>query len=442
MKIIVIGAGIGGLSVYHSLKKNLPDDLIIKVYESYGSPTSTSSKLGGGLGLAPNGLRAIASVSPTAAECIQARGAPGFVFTFRNSSGKLVGNLWSGRKERYGFSQLMVRRALVHEGLLQDVPDGAITWNTAIKSVQEVDEGAQVTFADGLTEVADLVIGADGLWSVVRDCIFNEQYKPFYDGFTGVGGFVPISSLSERLRDSLGTENVVMTFGEQGFFGYSVCSSYKSGDDPTGHSIQWWSIYESAVPLTRGEEPSVVRDRLLALHGSWKSPHDSSSQHVYEEIIKLGCTAENASSGNLLVLPRYEAPRMPRWTCPSGTGRIILIGDSAHPMPPDSGQGASCAVEDAVALGALLKKYHATGDPAISDTLKRTAAAYEDLRMKRVWKILDIAKRSGGGKKKKQSWLQQWIRDCFLGLFCKLPESLNDWLLAYDAEAAVLQYSK
>ncbi|KAG6857123.1 hypothetical protein H0H87_009255 [Tephrocybe sp. NHM501043] len=421
MKVIIIGAGIGGLSAYHSLRKHL-SDTTIRIYESHGPPSSTKINVGGGLGLAPNGLRAIASLSSRAVEYIQARGFPGPIFTFRNSTGRLLGEFWNGRKERYGFGQLMVRRAVVHEGLLQEIPEGAITWNTVLKSVRETEEGVTVLFADGSSDSADLVIGADGVWSVVRDFIFDKQYLPFYDGYSSVGGFIPLESVSARLRNSFETEGVVMTFGEQGFFGYSLASPYKPGDNPKDHTIQWWAIYEAPTPSARDEPPSEVREHLLAQHESWKSPHDSPGQPVYKEIIDLGCAPENANSGNLLVLPRYEAPRMPHWSCPSGSGRVVLLGDAAHVMPPDSGQGASCAIEDAVAIGVLLKHFHSTEGHEVPDALKRTVVAYEGLRMKRVWHILDMAKRNGNSKKK-QSWLQQWIRDRFFGIFCERPYS-------------------
>ncbi|KAG6906800.1 hypothetical protein DXG01_012048 [Tephrocybe rancida] len=438
MKIIIIGAGIGGLSAYHSLRKHLPSEFTVKVYESHGS---TMTNVGGGLGLAPNGLRAIASISPKAVEYIQSRGFPGPIFTFRNSTGRLLGEFWSGRKERYGFGQLIVRRAHVHEGLLQDIPMDVITWNTHVQSVHETAEGVEVVFANGTTELADLVIGADGVWSVVRDSIFDKEYIPFYDGFTSVGGFIPLESLSTRLKDSLQTESVTMTFGDQGFFGYSLISPYKPGDDLKEHSIQWWSIYEAAIPPSRDESPATVREHLLARHASWKSPHDTPGRPVYEEIIILGCAPENSSSGSLLVLPRYEAPRMPHWSCPSGSGRVLLLGDAAHVMPPDSGQGASCAVEDAVAIGLLLKQFHSTEALDVPQVLKCTVEAYEGLRMKRVWHILDMAKRNGDNKKK-QSWLQQLVRDCFLWIFCKLPEALNDGLYMYDVEVAVCDHLK
>jgi 2-polyprenyl-6-methoxyphenol hydroxylase-like FAD-dependent oxidoreductase len=107
---------------------------------------------------------------------------------------------------------------------------------------------------------------------------------------------------------------------------------------------------------------------------------------------------------------------MPHWTSLNGSGRIILLGDAAHAMPPDSGQGVSCAAEDAVAIGLLLKHHGVTRSLDVRETLKRTAAAYEAIRMKRVWHILDIAKRSGETKKKKK-WWQERIRDSFIWFF-------------------------
>lgn len=187
MKVIIIGAGIGGLSVYHALQKHLaatascPLSVNIKLYETYGSPTSTTSNIGGGLGLAPNGLRAIASVSKNAVNCIQEHGFPGAIIAFRNSTGRLLGQYWNGRSERYGFNQLMLRRSIVHEALLQDIPPNAVVWGTKVQSIRETSDGVEVTFADGSSEKADLVIGADGVRSVVRECMFENKYPAEYE---------------------------------------------------------------------------------------------------------------------------------------------------------------------------------------------------------------------------------------------------------------------
>jgi 2-polyprenyl-6-methoxyphenol hydroxylase-like FAD-dependent oxidoreductase len=89
-------------------------------------------------------------------------------------------------------------------------------------------------------------------------------------------------------------------------------------------------------------------------------------------------------------------------------------------MPPHAGQGVSCAVEDAVAVALLLKHYRVSHRFGVEESLRRTAAAYEAVRMKRVGKILDLAKH-GGASKKEQTWWQEKIRDWFLWLLCEFP---------------------
>jgi 2-polyprenyl-6-methoxyphenol hydroxylase-like FAD-dependent oxidoreductase len=185
MKVIIIGAGIGGLLTYLSLQKHLSDSLpslTIKVYESHGSPSSTNSNIGGGLGLAPNGLRAIGSVSLKAARYIQEHGYSGTHFTLRNSTGQLLGHMPAGRPERYnGFGQTLLRRAIIHRALLEEMPEEAVTWGKKVKSVQEQDNGVQVEFEDGEVETADLVIGADGVRSVVREHILDGKFPAAYE---------------------------------------------------------------------------------------------------------------------------------------------------------------------------------------------------------------------------------------------------------------------
>lgn len=163
-----------------------------------------------------------------------------------------------------------------------------------------------------------------------------------------------------------------MTFGPRGFFGYSLCAPDQETTIDT--DIQWWSIYESATPPSRDEAHVDIRNQLLERHGPWKSPYDSPDSPVYQSIINLGCgSAKHPEQRNetLLILPRYITPRIPQWCSSSGSGKIILLGDAAHAMPPDSGQGVSCAAEDAVAIGLLLKHYHISRELGLSETSRK-----------------------------------------------------------------------
>jgi len=180
MKILIVGGGIGGLSTYHSLKKHLPASNVssITILESHDSPART---LGGGLGLAPNGQRAIASIAPNALTYIHERAFPGSQMTFRNSSGGLLGVFNAGRKERYGYEMVMLPRPVVHAALLSTIPEKDIRWGVKVKTVRESGIRVEVECADGSTEMADLVIGADGVRSAVKASLFNGEFDAEYE---------------------------------------------------------------------------------------------------------------------------------------------------------------------------------------------------------------------------------------------------------------------
>jgi len=182
MKIIIIGGGIGGLSMYHALKKHITEpSTTVKIYEAYPNAAETKANIGGGLGLAPNGLRALASLSKDITDEIVANGLCTPYRLLRNSSGGLLGYLSGGAKERYGFDQMLLPRAVVHNAVLKGVPNRDVEWNKRAREVRETEEGVEVEFEDGTVERGDLVIGADGVRSIVREAIFGDKYSAVYE---------------------------------------------------------------------------------------------------------------------------------------------------------------------------------------------------------------------------------------------------------------------
>jgi 2-polyprenyl-6-methoxyphenol hydroxylase-like FAD-dependent oxidoreductase len=183
MKIIIVGGGIGGLAAYLALEKYLAEvspSTTIKVYESHDDPTSTTTTMGGGLGLAPNGLRAMSALCDAAAKNITTTSFQFPTMTFRNAHGTLLGRYATGRKERYGFDQVYLARASVHDALVKEVPESAVEWGRKVIRVRETQDGVEVEFEDGNVEDADLVIGADGVKSTVRKAIFGDEFKAEY----------------------------------------------------------------------------------------------------------------------------------------------------------------------------------------------------------------------------------------------------------------------
>ncbi|KAL0058965.1 hypothetical protein AAF712_014333 [Marasmius tenuissimus] len=456
MKIIIIGGGIGGLAAYHALRKHLPPTTTITVYEAYPSSHSTTTVIGGGLGLQPNGQRAIAAISPGALEYIRSRGVECSAFTFRNEKGKTLGVMKVGDKEKHGFGSMMAPRAVVHEGLLvgADMEKNAdVKWGKKVKEVRELDDRVEVVFEDGSMDTCDLVIGADGVRSVCKEALFAKEYPPQYDGLTGIGGFLPVSSLSPTLQAGIRKEEVTMTFSRSGFFGMALCTPPPTteGSSSTQEQIMWWSTYESSPPLPRDTPPSRIKDDLLARHGDWKSPFDENEggkeRNVFRDLISLSCSDTDTDTKQFLVLPRYITPMLPRWSTAlsdeDGGGRIVLLGDAAHTMPPDSGQGVSCAVEDGLALALLLKHYLAkaeNGDSGSMTAARKAVLAYEEIRKPRVEGILKFAKKSGDGKRE-MGWVGEKVRDWGLWIFTKLPSwVVHDKLYGYDVAVEIEKY--
>lgn len=238
-------------------------------------------------------------------------------------------------------------------------------------------------------------------------------------GLTGIGGFLPFPSLSESVRKGIKKDPVTMTFSRSGFFGYSLVTPVTKPDD--NHIIQWWSTFEISPPPNRNVVPQDIKQQLLKRHGSWKSPWDppksETSNGLFRQIITEACEGDPADdSKRWLVLPRYNIERLTTYT--SSSGRIMLIGDAAHPVPPDSGQGVSAAVEDALALALLLKHFLKTASSKDVDAIRKTSVAYNELRVPRILSILRFSKQ-GKDKKKDIGFFGEKMRDLMLWIFCK-----------------------
>ena len=182
MKILIVGGGIGGLAVYCALRKHLGDTtgISINIVESHESPARTRS-IGGGLGIAPNGLQAISSISSEAVSYLLNDGFQLSSMTFRNSKGRWLGQI-GFNSQRTKFPMVMMRRASICEALLPGLRQEDVRWGLEVLSVKLQDDGAGVIveFADGTTETADLVIGADGMRSKVKGSLFKGELPAVY----------------------------------------------------------------------------------------------------------------------------------------------------------------------------------------------------------------------------------------------------------------------
>jgi 2-polyprenyl-6-methoxyphenol hydroxylase-like FAD-dependent oxidoreductase len=351
----VIGAGVAGLATGLFLKKV---GITATVYESH----PPAERAGVGVVLAPNGMNVLAALG--LADRVKERGTVALENRFFTESGRRLAR-YSNGGDRYGQPAVALARAELHRVLLDEVVAQDIdVWHR--KRLVAIEESSatrvMASFADGTSARGDLLIGADGVHSLVRAAMFPEAPAPAFVGVVGVGGVVPAAAVpSLTVGDR---QSVNLTFGPRGVFGW--CGA-RGGD------VLWWSHLGRERPLTQAELADRSRDAVHRavrdLFGGYHAPIGALLEHTDPPV-----------KANV-----FDVATLPRWH----RGRVVLIGDAAHAIAPSSGQGASLALEDAMTLARSLRE--GAGDH------RRAFETFEHERRPRVARVIAETRRRGGG---------------------------------------------
>ncbi|MFJ1709281.1 FAD-dependent monooxygenase [Kitasatospora sp. NPDC088346] len=319
-RIMVIGGGIAGTAVALGLHKA---GFGVTVHEAH---PDSGADTGAFLTLASNGMRALAQLD--AAALVAGLGFPLTAMNVLDESGHELAAVPLGEHEHPLTRYRCLRRAALGAALQREVRRRGIPIRHAARlvGVAERSEDVTVTFADGSSATADLVIGADGLHSAVRGRLDPDGAGPEYAGQRVFYGYtadavVPPDSPSDR---------ITMVRGSATAFGYAV--------SPAGET--YWFARVPGPPATAeelaGTTPDAWREQLLPLLRADRTP-------------AAGIVA--ATGEQLMVTNALHLGPGGRWHGP----RTVLIGDAAHAASPATGQGASMALEDAVVLAKALR---------------------------------------------------------------------------------------
>ena len=277
---------------------------------------------------------------------------------------------------------IMIARQALWEVLRSHVPDGVVVNRKVADVVIRKTKRNEVAFVDGRVEEADLVVGADGLRSIVRTAMFREEMAvggkdyitPKYEGLAGVGGFIDSRVLSES---GCVSEEMNLVFGPNGFFGFGVVDSVKgeNGKLIPGKRGTWWSTYhEAKCPETKNFDKHVAFKALQKRHGTWKN---ATIQAILQHISDEGRGVED-------MYPTWTTPELPTWE----KYGCVLVGDAAHALQPSSGQGTSQAFEDAEALTLLLEHYLSrTAEVSFMAAVEKASKEYVQMRIPRLHEI-------------------------------------------------------
>ncbi|MGW0393679.1 FAD-dependent monooxygenase [Streptomyces sp. NPDC003042] len=341
---VVVGAGIGGLTAAVALHRH---GWHVTVCEKAAGPADT----GAGIVLAPNALRAFDAVGFDAARTA-GHASPAALGGLRRPTGDwLLRPDTAALAARYGRPPLAVHRQTLTAGLAAALPDTAVAYGTAVTAVDaaEADGRPVVRTASGdLT--ADVVIAADGIHSPLRRHHFPAHPGLRYSGETAWRAVLPPDGPPPTAAETWGR-------GER--FGVVPLADGRI------------YVYATAV-VPEGYRPADARAELLRRYGAWHDPIPVLLERLDPAAVRQHDLYDLAGP-----LPRLH------------DGRIAWIGDAAHAMTPNLGQGGCQAVEDGVVLARLLD---GAADPA---RIPAALAAYTRARLARTDAIRVRARRAG-----------------------------------------------
>ncbi|MFB6720549.1 FAD-dependent monooxygenase [Kribbella sp. NPDC056345] len=298
---VIVGAGIGGLAAAIALHRH---GWNIKVLER----APALREVGAGISLWPNATRALDLLG--VGDQVRAFSAVEGPGGFRDHRGRWL--FRSNLQTPYG-ETLMLRRPTLLDILRAAVPAEAIALNTTVTHVETTANQATVT-AGGVQHSADLLVGADGLHSTVRTSLWPNAKPPIYAGYTTWRLIAPPLNLDADVTESWGR----------------------------GERVGIFRLADNAIYtyLTAKTPPATTHpDNRAELHRRFTHWH-----HPIPTILK------SVANSEILHHDIYRLPALRTYV----NGRAALLGDAAHAMTPDLGQGAATALEDAVDLADAL----------------------------------------------------------------------------------------
>jgi salicylate hydroxylase len=349
MQIAIVGGGIGGLATALALTQA---GFAVTVHER----SAQLVDLGAGITLAPNATRVLyhlglgaaleaTSVTPPQTEYRHYRTGAVIMRMMTRDYRELFGSPYM-RLHRWDLQHAMITR-------LAEIAPGALRLGSQVDRLESRGENVALTFADAHVETADVVVAADGIRSAIRETLFSTA-PPEFTGFVAWRGLVDTADLPRHLHES------AVAFGQGRHINRYLVRR--------GELLNFVAVAQRDKWEAEGWTIPAPLDEFLTEFASFdEGTRTVISRPVRGQVFKWGL---------------FGRPWLEQWSC----GRVVLLGDAAHPMLPFLGQGAANALEDAMILTRCLTS---------ESTPERAFALYQKTRGHRVRGATEQAARRG-----------------------------------------------
>ncbi len=340
--ILIAGAGIGGLTAAIALRRaGLP----VQIHER----ATQMCEMGAGITVQPNAIHALRAIG--VGEAVEAAGCRITAARLTRADGRVLSSMTDDVYAAAGAPAVALHRGTLQGVLLEALPGEAPRCGRTASGYEVRPDGVTLRFTDGTEAEGALLVGADGLRSAVRAQLLSDG-QPRYAGYTSWRGVADT-------REGVGT-TATEAWGRGRRFGLVPIDAERT----------YWFATHNASEGGR-DNSELARETLLRLFYGWPAP-------IRDVLL---ATPRDA----ILRTDIYDRPDAARW----GEGRVTLLGDAAHPMTPNLGQGAGQAIEDAVVLARELAKAGETGDVVLA------LRGYEAARAPRSQSMVAASRRLG-----------------------------------------------
>jgi 2-polyprenyl-6-methoxyphenol hydroxylase-like FAD-dependent oxidoreductase len=342
-KALIVGAGIGGLAAAVALRRAGWD---VRVFER----ASTPRELGFALLLAPNAMYALGELG--LGDAVRHRGFVATSGEIRRPDGTVLRRFdIASVRLLLDEDTVCILRPVLHGALLDAVGLSSIDLESAAVGFVVHPDGVHVTLADGRRAEGQILVGADGVASVIRTQLHPGERSPQPSGLLAIRG------VARDVVAHLGGASGAQYFGR----------GFEAGLARAGEREVYWYLSIKAANFGEPRDALAVAERCAA---QFHEPFRAIVRATPREDVRLD--------------ELFERDPINPW----GHGLVTLLGDAAHPMLPHAGQGAAQALEDAVVLGSSMRE---VGD---AFTIEAALRRYERGRIPRTRVVVALARRN------------------------------------------------
>ncbi|KAI9336415.1 hypothetical protein DFJ73DRAFT_962571 [Zopfochytrium polystomum] len=442
---IVVGAGPVGIAAAIALHDSTAFKNVA-LYDRVDAADASASvpffgNTGGSISIYGNGLRCLdrlGVLDKVLAE--SSEGAPVMRFMLMDGSDAIIRNSVSNKAGELAPVQIL--RSTLHSVMLKHAVARGIPVHTSKKlvGVVELNDGVVARFDDGSEAKADILIGADGIQSATRKCVFPDHPQPKYLAAGHLGVFdrnraVPADDKADAAGGKVGDpDHVVLNLDHpMGVYSNPLDGTliYAVHCGPTTGA---WMVMQFEKD---GSSSSSSGDTAAARDDSWRPYTDlpRESTRLAETVAGWGAPRSVVSAvrhaSRISPVAMYDLPDM----AVLHRGRVVLLGDAAHGTLPTVGQGMSQGLEDALALAELLAEFTSPGGKSGGGVPDYATAfsLYDSVRLPRAHLLCKMA-REVGVRMQASNAVAMRIGRFIFGTIVMIRNylGLNDEVIAYD----------